>query len=72
MIILSVCSILENIAKAFYAWIQVRNLGVLDNEEKANLYYKQKLTRRVYRAWRSLIVSTKKSHESLMLYQYLL
>jgi hypothetical protein len=45
----------DNLAKAFYAWIQVRNLGAVEkgDVDRANTHYEKILKLRTFRAWLS-------------------
>lgn len=43
----------DNLAKAFYAWIQVRNIGAVAKGEvdRARVHYERKLKLKTFRAW---------------------
>ena len=50
----------ELLAKAFYAWIQVRNMAAVEkvDMDRANKHYERILTRKVFRAWHFSNVSS--------------
>ena len=43
----------DNLAKAFYAWIQVRNIGAVEKGDvgRARLHYERVLQLKTFRAW---------------------
>lgn len=47
------CMLSDNLAKAFYAWIQVRNIGAVakGDEDKARLHHEMALKTKTFKAW---------------------
>lgn len=43
----------DNLAKAFYAWIQVRNMGAVakGDEDRARLHHQKALKVKAFKAW---------------------
>jgi hypothetical protein len=50
---------IEFLAKAFYAWIQVRNMATVEkvDMDNANKHYERILVKKVFRAWHDSNVS---------------
>ena len=48
-----IISCADNLAKAFYAWIQVRNIGAVakGDEDRARLHYEKAIKLKFFRAW---------------------
>ncbi len=51
----STLTLADLLARSFYAWIQVRNMGAVEKDEleMAKIYYERKLMKRVVDAWLS-------------------
>ncbi len=49
----------ELLARSFYSWVQVRNVGAVDkvNNDRALYNYQRCIIRRVFRAWHFHLVS---------------
>lgn len=50
----------DNLAKAFYAWIQVRNMSAVakGDGDRARIHYQKVLMRKAFRAWQYCQVTT--------------